>query len=92
MTLCKQRMKLLDLVLALVPVRALPEYHSLQLEAQRIVRNVCRRRAELDNVGDGDILPDNSSSGCKISLMAHFRLHLRYRVLRNRREETAFEK
>lgn len=73
--------KLLDLFLAQVPVRELLEYHTLLLVAQHIAMNVYQRRVVLDSVASVDSHPGNSSSGCTISLTAHFRLHHRYRVL-----------
>lgn len=76
-----REIKLLDLFLALVPVRVLLVYHSPLLVVQHIVMNVYQRRAVLDSVASVDSHPGNSSSGCTISLMAHFRLHHRYRVL-----------
>jgi hypothetical protein len=54
-----------------------------QLAAQRIAASGGRRPTSLDNAADEDILPGSSNSGCMISLMAHFRLHLRYKELQD---------
>lgn len=76
----------------------LVEYHSLPLAVRRNAMNACQRPTLLGIFEVEDILPGSSSSGCMISLMAHFRLHLRYKELhgddgeRDRKNETGREK
>lgn len=84
--------KLLDLPLARLPVRVLVECRTRRLVERRISMSAYQRQVVPDSAASGDSLPGNSSSGCTISLMAHFRLHHRYRALDEDREETAFEK
>ena len=57
------------------------EYRNPLSVVQHIGWSVYQRLTLLDNVADEDILPDSSNSGCMISLMAHFRLHPRYKEL-----------
>jgi hypothetical protein len=49
--------------------------------AQRICLSVYQRPTLLGSVEDEDILLGSSNNGCMISLMAHFRLHPRYKEL-----------
>jgi hypothetical protein len=81
----KRGLKLLDLIPAPILVRVSLEYRIPQLVAQHIAMSAYQRRAELDSVASVDSHPGNSSSGCTISLMAHFRLHHRYRALEDGR-------
>jgi hypothetical protein len=68
-------------VLPVVLVLVLLEYHTLQLAAQRISMNVYRIPIVRDSVVNEDIRLDSSSSDCTISLMEHFRWHRHCRVL-----------
>ena len=70
--------------LAVVSVETLRTHQSV---AQRIAESVGQRPTLLDNAADEDILPGSSNSGCMISLMAHFRLHLHYKELQDGKRE-----
>lgn len=62
-------------------VRVLRGCHNLLWVARHNDLNVCQRPTSPGIVEVEDILLGSSNSGCMISLMAHFRLHPRYKEL-----------
>lgn len=78
----------LDLLLAVPRVGLVwQECRNLLSAERRSDSSACQRPAWPGISADAGTLPDNSSSGCMISLMAHFRLHQRYKELQEKSKQ-----